>query len=132
MSFKFVNVEQLTVFLTSLQNLLLSKHEAVKEALPAEFFISFDDKLSEELSERKLEQNPTFRRGEFGLQLKFYKDVNGAAGVEGYCKNNFDEPDNSDKYIWGKIKVHLVTFKRPDTELNKGLKSRKICMGLAN
>ena len=54
MSFKFVNVEQLTVFLTSLQNLLLSKHEAVKEALPAEFFISFGDKLSEEVSERKL------------------------------------------------------------------------------
>ena len=54
-SYKFVNVEQLTVFLSSLQDLLGSKHEIIKEALPAEIDINLEDGLAEEVIAKKLE-----------------------------------------------------------------------------
>ena len=132
MTYQFVNREQLTVFLSSLQDLLGSKHEIIKEALPAEIDINLEDGLAEEVIAKKLELNPTFRTEEFGLQIKFYQKINGKAGVVGYCWKNFDEPDKDNGCRWGKIDVHLATFRKPETKLNKGLELRRIRMGLSS
>ena len=55
MAYKFVNIEHLTVFLSSLQDLFASKHEIIKEALPVEIAINLDDGLAEEVIAKKLE-----------------------------------------------------------------------------
>ena len=55
MSYQFINKDQLTTFLCSLQDLLSSKHEIVKENLPARIPIIMSDGLVEEVTREKLE-----------------------------------------------------------------------------
>ena len=65
--------------------------------------------------------------------MRLYKEkTNGEARVIGYSKSNFENPDSDDTAIWGKIKIHLVAFKKHDAALHKGLKDRKIHMGLSS
>ena len=130
MTYQFINKEQLTIFLSSLQDLLGAKHEIIREALPAVINIDIVDGLAEEVSGKKLELNPSFRTEEFGLQIKFYQK-NGKTGVVGYCWKNFDEPEKDNGHKWGRIDVPLATFRKSETKLNKGLELRKIRMGLS-
>ena len=55
MTYQFINKEQLTIFLSSLQDLLGAKHDIIKEPLPAVIDINIVDGLAEEIGKEKLE-----------------------------------------------------------------------------
>ena len=91
MSYQFLTKDQLTTFLCSLQDLLNSKHEVVKETLPTRIPIIMSDGLVEAVTREKLELSPSFKVEECGLQLKFYQKDR-EVGIRGYC---FKIPLNS-------------------------------------
>ena len=122
--------DQLTTFLCSLQDLLSSKHEIVKENLPARIPIIMSDGLIEKIGREKLELSPSFRVEEYGLHIKFYQKDR-QAGIMGFCLKNYNEPENDSDVRWGKIVIPLASFKRPEVKLNKGLERRRIKMGLS-
>ena len=113
MSYLFLVKDQLTTFLCSLQDLLNSKHDVIKETLPTKIPILMSDGLVEEVTREKLELSPSFKVEEYGLQLRFYQEDR-VIGIKGYCLKNFSKPDCSSEARWGKLVLlwpHLEKMK---------------------
>ena len=65
--------------------------------------------------------------------MRLYR-ANEDAGVEGFCKGNYNNPESQDpeEKVWGKMKIPLCSLTDTKTTLDKGLKDRQIRMGFSS
>ena len=63
--------------------------------------------------------------------MRLYRE-NNEAGVIGFCKANYNNPDADDEKVWGKVKILLINLTDTKTSLDKGLKDRQIRMGFSS
>ena len=101
--------DQLQVFLGSLQELIAGKHDIVKESFPTMVEFQLDENLEVEVVREKLETNPSFKIGEYGLQIRFVQ-TDKTIGIYGFCRKNFARPDEPGNAQWGKVYVKLATL----------------------
>ena len=132
MTFRLENMDQLPTLLGSLQDLILSKHEGSKLCLEKTYDLEFGGKLEEEVKSFKLDTEPNIA-STYGFQMRFYRNPTTAVtGVTGFCKANFIKPDENDERVWARVQIPLITMKIHDEVLKRGLKDRKIHIGLNN
>ena len=122
--------DQLQVFLGSLQELIAGKHDIVKSSFPPSVNFQLVENLEVEVVREKLETSPSFKVGEYGLQLRFVQNDK-IIGIHGFCLKNFARPDEPGNAQWGKVYVGLATLQKPNEKLCKGLEKRNIQMGLS-
>ena len=119
-------------FVGNLQTLILNKHEGTKIPQESEYVINQSSET--EVVERKLPViPPASKKGEYIFVMRLYR-ANEEAGVEGFCKGNFNNPEsqNPEERVWGKMKIPLCSLTDTKTTLDKGLKDRQIRMGFSS
>ena len=130
MNFKLVNIDLLTSFLESLQDAILEKHAGCKLALEDEFDLVVKDSVSEDVKRYKLNTDPHLAAS-YGFQVRICNEANGhTAGIMGFCKGNFDNPNSQDDLKWGRVDIALVTLRENTADLHKHLRQRKVQIGL--
>ena len=88
MAYVLLIKDQLEVFLDSLQKLIAGKHDIVEESFPPDVEFQLDDNVIVEVVKEKLESSPSFKVGEYGLQIKFVQTEK-TIGIHGFCLKNF-------------------------------------------
>ena len=132
MAFRLANVDLLPTFLRSLQQTLLSKHDGSMIVMDETYDLEFGDDIKEDVEKRNLLVEPKIA-AELGFQMQLYKASDSPmAGVLGFCKSNFEDPESAEDKIWTRVRIPLVMMKMHNTELKRSLRERKIHIGLTS
>ena len=94
--------------------------------------LEFGDDIKEDVEKRNLLVEPKIA-AELGFQMQLYKASDSPmAGVLGFCKSNFEDPESAEDKIWTRVRIPLVMMKMHNTELKRSLRERKIHIGLTS